>query len=440
MKGKATIILSDALTGREISRWEEHNLVTDAMKNIFNPPHYMLMHEFNYSNLMVSGFPLSRDLLSGIVLLGNERREDASDFMLGTDTIPVGHAGGEYAGANTARGSLNLNESGPLENGHRFVWDFASDKANGTIKCIGLTSREFGNSGFQAEDIKDGAFFVLPQNIGAVGPVPTGSFIQGAGQYIGTFRPMEHLFAELDAEGWLVFRRYRAFDPSALGMNDTLTVSQPWTPVSEERVKPPFTIVYDNHFFLNTDTRTLYYFCWPNSTDGFATVSYVGYSVDDFTVADSGSITVPYVPYEYFAVYNDHIWLDADNVLLEYDRNGTLVKTHPCVSSGGSALFMVNGCLMQKERSFVRCYSWGDTSCLIRDDQMQYTPTYNADLKPPYTAAAIRMSHSASTYSQYTKPVPVIVSSYLATINNLSQPLEKTSAQTLKIIYDITED
>lgn len=440
MKGKATIIISDAVTGEELSRREEHNIVTDAVQNIFSLPHYMLLHEFNYSKLFTTGFPLWNDLLSGVVLLGNSRNEDPSDFMLGTDTVPVGHAGGEYAGANTMRGSMNLNESGQLENGYRFVWDFASDKANGTIKCIGLTSREFGNAGFQSGTEKDGAFYVLPQNIGDTNDGLEGAFVHGAGQYIGTFQPLVHLFAELNADNDLVFRRYRANDPTALGMGEEFGVRYAWTPISETVVTPSFNVRYDNRFFLNTDTRTVYFFNGPKNVDGFTLVCYVGVSVDDLTIVDSGAINVPYVSFECCAVYKDHIWLDTSDVLQEYDRSGSLIAEHECSGTSASTLFMVNGCLMQKAGETIRCYSWGDDACVIANEHLHHLPLPNCDAKPPYMAAAMRNTHSAGNVSVYSKPVPVIISSYLATINNLATPLEKTSAQTLKIIYDITEN
>jgi hypothetical protein len=37
------------------------------------------------------------------------------------------------------RGSLNTTESGAVENGYKFVWDFATDKANASINSLALT-------------------------------------------------------------------------------------------------------------------------------------------------------------------------------------------------------------------------------------------------------------------------------------------------------------
>ena len=59
----------------------------------------------------------------------------------------------------------------------------------------------------------------------------------------------------------------------------------------------------------------------------------------------------------------------------------------------------------------------------------------SADIKPPYYAATI-MTNLTRIYDY--NPYLVLAGNYLATINNLSEPIEKTSEHTLKITYDIT--
>ncbi len=441
MKGKATLTLSDARTGEVIRRMEEHNIVTDAISSIFNPTHYMIMNDFNYSRLFTGGLPLYEDLLAGVMLLGNTREENPADFMLDTSTVPVGHAGGEYAGANVMRGSLNLNETYPLENGYRFTWDFGTDKANGTIRCIGLTSKEFGNTGFNAVEDTDGAFAVNPQYIGSETTAPTGAFASGRGQYIGTFEPMIHLYAELNIDRSIVLRRYKAIDPSALAINTEVNMSEFWAELSETVIIPDFDVIYDMNFFLNTDDMTIYYFGGPNTqSDGKTmTVRYIGIDARTLTVTVNGAVTLQdYYYFDCCAVYNNHLYVLNVNGLQEYDMNGTLVKTHECKYAASSDMFMYNGCLMQKSGQKVYCYSWGDKT-VVMNIKHNYLPLYSVDATPPYAAAAVRVSHAVTSgTSAEAKPVPYIISSYMATINNLSEPLEKTSQHTLKITYDIT--
>jgi hypothetical protein len=55
------------------------------------------------------------------------------------------------------RGSMNLNESGPLESndGYRFVFDFTTAQANGTISSVGLTSQWGGKVGYGSAEWKN---------------------------------------------------------------------------------------------------------------------------------------------------------------------------------------------------------------------------------------------------------------------------------------------
>lgn len=58
-------------------------------------------------------------------------------------------AGIANTNTDTSIGTYNANESGRIENGkgYRHVWDFASDKANGEIGCICLTTKDGGTNG-----------------------------------------------------------------------------------------------------------------------------------------------------------------------------------------------------------------------------------------------------------------------------------------------------
>ena len=57
----------------------------------------------------------------------------------------VGYASNDVnATTNIMRGSMNLTETKKLDNGYRFVWDFTTSQANGTISCIALTHKWAG--------------------------------------------------------------------------------------------------------------------------------------------------------------------------------------------------------------------------------------------------------------------------------------------------------
>ena len=439
MKGKATLVLADAKTGEVIRRVEEENLVTDAITNIFNPPHYMLMHKMDYSKLFTTGLPIWEDLMGGIMLLGNNVPENADSFMLGTDTVPVATAGGEYVGTSTTRGTLNVNESFALDNGYRFTWDFGTDVANGTIKCVGLTSKEFGDTGFMSDGSKYGSFAVIPYNIGATGVHPDVAFEYGQGQYIGTFEPLTHLFAELDTDGNLVLRRYRSVDPSAIGINSATGLSELSEPISVKTLTPPIELKYDHEFFLDTDSMTVQYFAEPvNNGDGTMNISYCVLDIATLSFIRSFTYTIPKFTYTKHAAWKDHLYFATSGGILCYTTGGTLVSTLEYEDVTPNYFFSYNGCLMADYGSDVVCLSWNGGPHKMYYNSYVF-PTYSVDAKAPYITAARRYDHGSGwAASAKAKAMFYIISSYMATINNLSEPLEKTSAHTLKIIYDIT--
>lgn len=441
MKGTATLILTDAATGEVVSSVVEHNLVTDALNNIFNPCPYAMLHRFDGSALFGAALPMWKELLSGVMLLGNSVTENKNSIFLGSDTVPIATAGSPYSGTNIYRGTLNENESGELPNGYRFTWDFGTDKANGTIRCVALTSKMFGDAGFHSDGETDGSFMMDPCHIGTTGIDPTVWFEYGCGQYLGTFESGVHLYAELDGDGALVFRSYRSIDPSALMINDSVGLSAVSEPVSERRVTLPFAVKYDDRYFLDTDTMVMYYFgeAVMHSDTGTMDITYTGISLDSFSVVETKTLTIPKYCGNYYigAVWKGHVYFLTPDGLSEFTADGTLVKDHAAPYGQGTLLFLHEGCLMsQSPTGDIYCYSHGDTPTRTHFGRNCFT-CVNVDLKAPYTAFTRRRRHQQGEASVKCEAAAAIAP-YMATVNDLSQPLTKTSAHTLKVVYEIT--
>ncbi len=440
MKGKATITLTDAKTGKIISQTEEHNIVTNALANIFSPCQYATMHKFNYSELFSGGLPMWKNLLSGVMLLGNNVEEDPDNILLGSDTIPIATAGSEYAGTNIYRGSLNLNESYQTEKGYHFTWDFGTDKANGTIRCVALTSKLFGDGGFHSESIRTGSFLVNPIYMDQNDLEPTALFENGTGQYLGTFESGVHLFAGLNYDGDLEFRKYRSVDPSGLLINDITGLAEVSEPVWTTVMTPDIAIKYDDRFFLDPETKIMYYFGESRtvSTDSMS-ITFTGISIETFSTVITKTVTIPKNCTNYYlgAVWKGHIFYLTPDGLCEFDMDGTLIATYEAPYAQTTLFFVYNGCLMsQSPTGAIYCYSWGQTTSTALTKYV--FPVQNIDLKPPYTAVCRRKPHEADDKPVIHQPCLSILSPYMATINNLSSPIEKTSEHILKVSYDIT--
>ena len=151
IKGRATIQFFDEKTGEVVHELHEENMITNAVDTILNPPDYI---EIGMDSDNDRSFNMLRDFVGniadtafrGVIVCRDKIPEDGNNMMLPWTNEEIGHAGISNTSTDTSIGTYNANESGRIENGkgYRHVWDFASDKANGEISCICLTTKDGG--------------------------------------------------------------------------------------------------------------------------------------------------------------------------------------------------------------------------------------------------------------------------------------------------------
>ena len=154
IKGKATIQIIDEKSGEMVREIHEENMITNAVDTILNPPDYIetgmdTENDRSYNPLRDFLGNLADTAFRGVIVCRDKIPEDGNNMMLPWTNEEVGHAGISNTNTDTTIGTYNQNESGRIENGkgYRHVWDFASDKANGEIGCICLTTKDGGTSG-----------------------------------------------------------------------------------------------------------------------------------------------------------------------------------------------------------------------------------------------------------------------------------------------------
>lgn len=88
-------------------------------------------------------------LLGGVFLFGETLQENAGNLALPLGNALIGKgAHNAYSGVDAKRGSYNEKESGLQADGsYRHVWDFATSQANGTIRSLALTTHAGGIEG-----------------------------------------------------------------------------------------------------------------------------------------------------------------------------------------------------------------------------------------------------------------------------------------------------
>ena len=146
MKGITEIELTDVRTGK-IEKYKETNLVTNVMADFFshNINGMLFTIEGNTNDLNGNMLPLCKNAIGGILLFSDTIEEDANKYYAPSANPCVGYASNDVnATTNIMRGSMNLTETKQLEHGYKFVWDFTTSQANGTISCVALTHKWAG--------------------------------------------------------------------------------------------------------------------------------------------------------------------------------------------------------------------------------------------------------------------------------------------------------
>jgi hypothetical protein len=142
-KGKSVIELTDVHTD-EKEVYEDTNLVTNAMMDILNRNICGMLYDntsFNGSSGDSWMLPLKKNLMGGILLYQNEIEENTDTLYAPLDNPIIGYASDDANNTeDVKRGSRNLTESKEIDGGFKFVWDFQTSQANGTISAICMTN------------------------------------------------------------------------------------------------------------------------------------------------------------------------------------------------------------------------------------------------------------------------------------------------------------
>lgn len=428
------MILTDKDTGRVVKQIEEHNMVTNALNRIFTlPPALTYGSEVRY---FFNGFlPMYKHLLKGIILFGENIPELADNIKIGEKYNILATAGDEYAGEDAMRGSFNANQSCEIENGYRFVWDFAPEKAVGTIKCISLTHRLMGNRG-NLRLAGDPSYFLINPNDASNSSHNSSTTLYRSEGTTFLQKGKNTFYAYTVSGKTITILKYRISDASALKICDDLQ------PVLESETQITMNL-------STTSVNSIFYY------DPVFSKLYVG---------ESSSVTVNNVPYyklRYVMINpftcekeyeTDWITTEAPFLTTTYKTAIFGGKYYSCGPGNIISVCSLSGALEKKidpgiyafynfcvfeGKIAVECklsangrkclYVLEEPKNLMHQPDSAYRIIDSNEINYPYC------------YADYSNSVYVMFrTDYLATINNLSSPLEKTDRHALQIRYEIT--
>lgn len=431
IKGKSTIQLFDAKTNKEVERVVNENMLTNAISNILNVP-LDFTYNIGFKEVADLILPLATNGLGGIEIWDNTIDENPNIIYPPANVHEVGHAGDAYSGTDKYRGSYNANESGKIDGGYRHVWDFRTDQCNGEIKCLSLTSKKGGNIGLHGGDSNNSTIYGIEY-------IRDTSTVYEAA--LGRVRKNVYVFMSTQDNGnYLVLKYINLFNSS----NITLTQNTEKKGYTSETKKIALS---KNPYYFKlqrvNESPIIYLLDYSGNSVWYAKIN-----IDTGTLVSENTITLS-IPSDFYnsvkffhGVADDGIYV----TLQDYTSNNYPYKIHKFALDGSYIEIASNGQWASYayseilhnigDRQYIGVVGITDKtdrlSKLGNSGDYKYCYDYdNQHLSPLYTSEGYSTTYGEMKFNLY--------QNYLATINNLSVPVTKTSALTMKITYDLIQ-
>lgn len=449
MKGKTIIELTDVKTKKkEVSK--DDNLVTDVLEKILTLNPNGLLTNINKDTF----YPIVEKIVGGILLFKDKITEDKNTSFVSTSNECIGYAGQvEGVQENPLQGSFNKQESKATSNGYKFVWDFATSKANGKISSVCLTNAKAGGGYFgtksngETNRIKLGEDKYLIKNTDTEMKKKYVNVVEANFEenYIVSIVPeSDYLRIIKSREPLLNFR-----------LNDSLSFLNEKN-ITETKIKYKKSYgTYGVCIYVDAEN----YYLLKTSTSGGNTnvtklkinkannsIEETEFTLENVKIENIGSYSLDYDYYRtiksvlrggyVYAVSTDEKYV----VKFAINNPVDVTKIEPKFTlKTGSVSSHTTGCGM---------YILGDmiigTNFTI-DKNDKVTEIAQSDLSTieciPLSYGPFLLGYFAngeSSGDKYLRKVLYLITPYSATINNLSKIVEKTADKTMKITYYLT--
>ena len=496
LKGHTTIELANVKTG-EVERYEDDNMFTQAIPQMIN---FCMTHgdyQGGMTNLYSNEYWFN--LLGGLLLFDTPIDEGSLFHRSGNKM--TGCASYNYANSAsdmTEMGTYNQTESDtsqPLSK--KFVWDFSTDQANGSIGSVCLTSLNGGFAGGGAKNAYFGwsnrnKFFSLAHIINDVTKAQLNSINDNSTTYGN--RGKDFLNFCMDSENDLLYSFSVGADrlviashkmaPERFNLFQSMSDSQP-----VEINEYPFSFGDGNYFshFYNTDEQVLYF--WVTATTGTyaSKESFKIYKFDmvSKTVSEHCTFTNTYTGtyaqiYRNLAVSEKAIYFkrsDGSNSrrLFKYSissgENSEICALGIRMLLSMNVMYIYNGILTvpggidENATSTAQNQRCNDVLIDTGTDDVSYTgcsffyatassgkqyfvpPINNSQMVFGLGTVGEKTQYNPNSLLNTSAPASgnfrtntFAPNNYLGTVNNLSQVVQKTPDKTMKISYVISAE
>lgn len=472
LKGSAVIELTNVKTG-ETERYEEHNLVTKALEYLHTPIGQLKAP----CDCTILSEPVYPALLGGILLLDSTLEEDDAIVTLPTNVEVVGCAC--YGQTNTTtspkRGSYNESESyltaSSAERSMKFVYDFATNQANGNINCISLTNWKSGWNGFGGNDGLDDNISngIYSSTLGSGSSTRYWFSNNKSIAKLLLIDPEEDVFyhvSSLTTTSVTIAKRRANIHQKSVFMD----MYSSHDLVESIQIPLPTSLTGTNTYICNYDTRNdvAYIMVAPSSSSVAKSEAFHVVEVDlNARTATVYTRTNPLSSALSFYAYTVACF---DGSLYYAGSTDTYVRKIPLDGSAYKSIYLAGNSMYQSSYAGY-CFAFANDRLYfpIRKSSSSSTADTEVGVVNPDTnnfSVTGAVDTPESLYSGFSKCVPIkgnplyfyyytgssytnstsssygrlwLDTHYLATINNLSRTIEKTSDKTMKITYTIQE-
>ena len=449
LHGHTKIELKNEKTG-EIQIVEKDNMITNALQYFFDD--ISKPNAINdYNNLQL---PMYDNCLGGIVLMSETQSEDLDNVGIPANDKITGYASNNVnSGSDTKRGSKNLTESKLLDNGYQYVWDFTTSQANGEIASLGLTHKLAGAAVKQVGCISN-ILTVLSINTTTeltkyialnytAFDAKTGILVCIKTIDSSTLEVKKYKFPVITAHIGIKDKLGTPYLISTNTINLTSSIDNKLTWIDSD----------DNYYYgihLRNSQHDLQIYRINKANFQIDTSFSINITLD----ATSGNIyPIDIDNYSWkrcCLIRNGYLYIIEGSSYVNLklnlnDSNDIILKKNLGLKTGGSHPVIFNNVIHYGKYFFTLDLSsyWERTSTSSTSQSYNFFPgeeDYANELficlnKSGIGYTIVTTQNSTRIYTYFG-----IVYDYLATINNLDTPVTKTSEQSMKITYTITEE
>lgn len=485
IKGKTVFELTDVNTG-EVERYEDCNMITNGLQEFLDPCGSWGIYPFAKES--VRNTAVRNTLTGGILLFDGTLDEDVTNTYANASLKMVGNGalGISNAGNVLELGSYNSAESGVQADGSiKYVYDFLTSQANGTIQSVCLTSKVGGYMGYGNESQKRVYDAGLRDTDYQYNVYKHFDFLKNNNNYyvtcmmyavynedavyvvdpscISSYTPVGKL--HWTKTGKIRINKYR-LGVSSVGLTDyayvnslieSYDVAIPQdilnymsasggsyyvnyvAPVADANKREIFII-----FSKNTDSCANGNFFWIMKIDKDMQVT--SYKITNNTGYDIYRAAMSTISdsYNYYTIDNDYFWCwlkknDSYNLVgIKYADSTQIIETD--VIGDNLVLTKTYDNMLEYGTIYVgnNIYRNRDVFNTVRKKALTVNGRLENDIFYKVLFADRKGLYLYRNNSNSTDFYLIKDPRYLATINNLSEPVVKTASKTMKITYILT--